>query len=177
MAITVGFTLLSPARAEVAAEQEARDIAQEAYVYFYPLVTMDLTRLQLTSMPPGSGFGGPANQFDNVRAFPAAAMRAVVRSNFDTLYSSGWLDLSQGPVIVTAPDTDGRYFMLPMLDMWSDVFAVPGKRTTGTKGGNYAVVPPGWSGTLPEGVDRIPAPMVSAGRQLGELTSDTSRSK
>lgn len=161
IAAALGLTLFSPARAEVAAEQEMRDIAQEAYIYFYPLVTMDVTRKQLINMPADSGFGVAPNQFDNIRSFPTAEMREVVRPNFDTLYSSAWLDLSQGPVIVTVPNTEGRYFLLPMLDMWSDVFAVPGKRTTGTTGGNYAVVPPGWSGSLPAGVERIAAPTSS----------------
>jgi hypothetical protein len=71
--------------------QEAHDIAVNAYLYFYSPVTMDLTRKQLTNTAPGKGsIGGPANTFANIGAYPTADMRAVVRPNFDTLYSSAW---------------------------------------------------------------------------------------
>lgn len=141
------------------AEEELVAIAQEGYVYFYPLVLMDITRKQLININPQvNPIGGPSNAFTHVRAFPSAEMRAVVRPNFDTLYSSAWLDLSEGPVVVSTADTGGRYFLLPMLDMWTDVFAVPGKRTNGTGAADFAVIPPGWSGTLPANVEPIHSP-------------------
>lgn len=139
--------------------EEAHSIATDAYVYLYPLVTMDVTRRQLTNVEAGkTEIGGPMNTFTNVKAFPTAEMKAVVRPNFDTLYSSGWLDLTKEPVIVSAPDTGGRFYLLPMLDMWSDVFASPGSRTTGTQAGNFLIAPPGWNGAVPAGISRIDAP-------------------
>ena len=83
------------------------------------------------------------NMFVNVPEYPPADFKGVVRSNFDTLYSVAWLDMTKEPVVISAPDTDGRYYLLPMLDMWTDVFASPGWRTTGTKAGNFLVTPAG----------------------------------
>lgn len=141
------------------AAEEAHAIAVEAYVYFYPLITMDMTRKQMTNIEAGREFGkGPMNMFQNMPAYPPADLKVVVRPNFDTLYSSAWLDLTREPVIVSAPDTNGRYYLLPMLDMWSDVFASPGWRTTGTQAADYLLAPPSWQGAVPAGVTRIDAP-------------------
>jgi hypothetical protein len=141
------------------ANDELSAIAAEAYEFLYPLVTMELTRRQTTNIEGGRLPGrGPMNFFQHVREFPDADFKIVVRPNFDTLYSSAWLDLTSEPLIVSAPDTNDRYYMLPMMDMWTDVFAVPGKRTSGTGPGQWALTAPGWQGALPRDVPSIEAP-------------------
>lgn len=128
-------------------EQEAYEIGKEAYLYFYPLVTMEVTRKQMTNLAAGTKPGfGPENTFSHTRAYPDADFKAVVRPNFDTLYSSAWINLSDEPMIISLPDMKGRYYLLPILDMWTDVIAAPGWRTSGTNEQNYALIPPGWSG-------------------------------
>jgi hypothetical protein len=140
-------------------EEEARAVAVDAYLYLYPLVTMDLTRKQSTNIEPGKEFGkGPMNMFTSIPEYPPADFKGVVRVNFDTLYSIAWLDLTKEPLVVSAPNTDGRYYLLPMLDTWTDVFASPGWRTTGTQAANFLVTPPGWSGDVPAGMSLINAP-------------------
>jgi hypothetical protein len=138
--------------------EEAHAIGVEAYLYFYPLLTMDITRKQLTNVERAEGLNAPMNSFANISAYPTADMRVVVRPNFDTLYSSGWLDLTKEPVVASVPDTGGRYYLFPMLDMWTDVFASPGWRTTGTQAANFLVTPPGWTGSVPDGMQQIKAP-------------------
>src|ERR1700738_579139 len=150
-------------------EQEAHAIAVDAYVYFYSILSMEVSRKQYTNIEPGKEIGkGPMNMFVNVPEYPPADFKGVVRSNFDTLYSLAWLDMTKEPVVITAPDTDGRYYLLPMLDMWTDVFASPGWRTTGTKAGTFLVTPAGWRPDLrdrfaeelklPKDTQRIEAP-------------------
>jgi len=155
--LTTGYTAGVRAGERIS-EQDAHAIGVQAYLYLYSLVTMDLTRKQLTNAERPEGLHAPVNEFANIPAYPTAEMREVVRPNFDTLYSSAWLDLTKEPMIVSAPDTNGRYYLLPMLDTWTDVFASPGWRTTGTEPQNWAIIPPSWTGKLPSGVGRINAP-------------------
>ena len=154
--------------AKALTEDEAREIAVDAYVYFYPLVTMDLTRKQFTNIEPGKEIGkGPMNMFVNVPEYPPADFKGVVRSNFDTLYSTAFLDLDQGADGRLGAGHGGRYYLLPMLDMWSDVFASPGWRTTGTQAGEFLIAAARLAPDLrerfeefklPAGTQRIDAP-------------------
>jgi hypothetical protein len=150
--VAAGPVTLSP--------EEIYALARDAYLYAYPIVTMEATMRQATNVPDATTveLRAPINQFAHARAYPKAGQKDVVRLNFDTLYSAAWVDVRTDAAILSVPDTGGRYYLLPMLDMWSDVFAVVGSRTTGTKPGNYAIVPPEWSGSLPPDVVVIVAP-------------------
>lgn len=146
-----------PETGQLTAER-ARELSERAYIYGYPLVLMHVTQQVSTNVSASEGVAAPVNQFAHLRAFPDASFREVVRPNLDTFYSIAWLDLSEGPMVLSAPAAGDRYYMLPMLDGWTNVFASPGNRTTGTEPGSWAIVGPGWSGELPDGVSRIDAP-------------------
>ena len=139
--------------------EEAQKIGIEAVVYGLPLVVMDLTKRITTNVPgPQPNAHAPVNQFGNALKYPPASDHTVVRLNIDTLYSWAWLDLSKEPMVLSLPDTHGRYYMMPMLDAWTNVFASPGTRTTGNKAGHFAVTGPRWKGALPKGAKEIRAP-------------------
>lgn len=138
--------------------EESAKIGVEAYIYGYPLVTMEMTRRISTNVPTVEGTRGPMGQFVNLREYPSPAFKDVTAPNADTLYSTAWLDVGKEPYVLSIPDEKGRYFLMPMLSGWTDVFDVPGKRTTGTEAQKYAITGPGWKGELPEGVKELKSP-------------------
>jgi hypothetical protein len=129
--------------------------AVDAYIFGYPLVTVEMTRRVLTNAVKPEGLNGPMGQFVNIREYPTAAFKGVTAPNADTLYSYAFLDLSQGPWILQLPDEHGRYYLMPILEAWTNVYADPGTRTTGTGAGEFAIVGPGWHGELPPGAEQL----------------------
>jgi hypothetical protein len=148
-------------RAQFVGPIEALDefwLATDAYVFGYPLVTMEMTRRVITNVAEVRGTRGPMGQIVKLRQYPDATFRDVTAPNADTLYTMAFFDVGKEPWVLSTPDMKGRYFLLPMLDGWTNVFAVPGKRTTGTRAQTYAITGPGWSGTLPAGVKELKSP-------------------
>ena len=137
---------------------EAIPLGVEAYVYGYPLVTMEFTRRGLTNVEKPSGSRAPMGQLVLMRQYPAVDDHLVTAPNADTLYTTGFIDVGKEPWVLTLPDTHGRYFLFPMLDGWTDVFQVPGKRTTGTGPQKYAITGPNWKGKLPADVKEHKSP-------------------
>jgi len=139
-------------------EKEAAEIGVDAYIFGYPLITMEMTRRVMTNVVEPSGTHAPLGQFCNMRVYPDAAFRDVTAPNADTLYSTAWVDLTKEPYVLSIPDEGDRYYLMPMLDAWTTVFEVPGKRTSGDKAQAYAITGPGWTGKLPEGVTEYKSP-------------------
>src|SRR5262249_4334394 len=138
--------------------QQARDIALEAYIFGYPLVLVDVTREALTNVAAPGETGAPMNQFCNRRSFPDPTNTAVVSPNADTLYSFAFLDLATEPMVLSVPDLGTRYYLMQMLDGWTNVFASPGTRTTGNAKGAFAIAGPKRGGSLPVSVQEIKSP-------------------
>jgi hypothetical protein len=144
--------------AQDAKELEALETAKDAYIYAYPLMTMEFTRRVSTNVASPEGTKAPMGQFAKLRQYPDASFNTVTAPNADTLYTITFFDVSKEPWVISIPDLKGRYALFPMLDGWTDVFQVPGKRTTGTGPQKYAITGPGWSGTLPTGVTEYKSP-------------------
>lgn len=139
-------------------EDDAYTIGMEAYIYAYPMIMMEMTRRSTARMDRQGRPTAPMNHFSHNQTYPDATFHDVVRPNADTLYSSLWFDVGKNPLVLTLPDTAGRYHVIPIMDMWTEVFASLGSRTTGTAGGTFALVGPNWQGTLPKGMRKIVSP-------------------
>jgi hypothetical protein len=128
------------------------DLAREAYLFGFPLVYIATQIDVLTHVTKPQGARAPLNQFAHYRAFPDAANRTVVGFNVDTLYSLAQLDVAPEPLVLSVPEMGDRFWIMQLVDGWNNVPAAPGSRAVGGRGGDFAIVGPGWDGSLPDGV-------------------------
>jgi hypothetical protein len=133
---------------------DSLQIAKDAYIYGYSLLTTEITRVQMTNVDTVEGMHAPMGQFINVKRYPPADYRGVSAPNADTLYSVAWVDVSE-PQVFSQPDMGERYYMMPMYNLWMTDFEAPGTRTTGGDAANYLLTGPGWEGDVPEGMTQI----------------------
>jgi hypothetical protein len=133
-------------RAQVAQYTKAANTAVEAYVYGYPLLLMEATETALLAENKL-----PVNALLNQQDPVTAADTTVVRPNVNTLYSMSFLNLSQGPEVLSLPATQGNYVLMQILDAWTNVIAAPGTTSTGSSPQTYVIVGPNWQGALPAG--------------------------
>ncbi|WP_144630124.1 DUF1254 domain-containing protein [Bordetella genomosp. 13] len=147
---------------------ELRDAAVDAYIYAYPMVLMEMTRRASTNVQTPLAGRAPVNQFGHRTAYPDPRATDVAWPSTDALYSSLWYDVSREPLIIQVPASDKRYYLLSLHDMWSDMYAARGTRTSGNVAQTFAIVGPSWNGTLPPGVDVVRSP-TSQGWMIGRV--------
>ncbi len=167
------LTTSLPSYAQSLSPEEARQIAEDAYIYGYSLITTEVTRVQMSNVPKVEGLTAPIGQFINVPRYPPADYRGVSAPNADTLYSLGWLDLAE-PQVFSHPDMGDRFYLFELTDLWmSDLESSPSKRTADGKAANYLFTGPGWKGTVPAGMKHFPVAtryMVILGRTYADGT-------
>ncbi len=162
-----------PANAQSLSPTEARQIAEDAYVYGYSLITTEVTRVQMSNVPTVDAYKAPMGQFINVPKYPAADVRVISAPNADTLYSMSWLDLAE-PQVFSHPDMGNRFYLFEITDLWmTDSESSPSKRTAGGKAASYLFTPPGWKDEVPAGMKHIPMAtryMIILGRTYADGT-------
>ncbi|UJR18272.1 hypothetical protein I4U23_005175 [Adineta vaga] len=127
---------------------KAQNIAIDAYLYGYALITSEVTRVQMTNVDVAQNLKAPMGEFMNARHYPPANYRGVTAPNADTLYSVAWLDLGTEPWVFSHPDMANRFYLFPMYDLWTSVIESPGKRTAGTAAATYILTGPKWKSKL-----------------------------
>ena len=149
---------------------EAKQIAVDAYIYGYSLITTDVTRVQMSNVAKVEEIKAPTGTFFNIKRYPPATFRGVSATNADTLYSVAWLDLSE-PQVFSHPEIKGRFFTFELVDLWMIVKDSVGTNTSGSKAMTYLFTGPGWKGTVPAGMTHISFPtryMVVLGRTYAQ---------
>lgn len=152
-------TVTTPEGEQEISTDEFLKILGESYIYGYPLILMDLTKRVSTNIdsPHPIKPSAPINQLGHFRKFPDHTLTAVVKPNVDTYYSNAWFDLKEESYVLSIPATE-RYYVMQFLDAYSNVFASPGTRTTGTNAQKILIAGPNWKGEIPEGMSLIKSP-------------------
>jgi hypothetical protein len=147
---------INSAREEIR-EEAAYFLGMVSFVYGYPMVVMDVTREVLTAAPAPNfeGTAAPVNQLAKMPHYVSPYFTNVVRISLNSLWTTGWLDLDAEPMVISVPDTNGRYYVFSVMNMWTDVFASIGKRTTTTGPGAFLLAGPKWNGVAPSDIRQV----------------------
>jgi hypothetical protein len=150
---------LSIKMAQLSASNTPEGIATLAYIWGFPLVTMERQFNFVTNpnVPPGIG-RGPSNAISCATALANASFTDVVTPNSDTLYCQSQFDLRKEPVVIVVPPINDRYYSFEFLDAYTNDYTYLGQRASGGNGGTYLMAGPDWNGQVPEGMTKIWTP-------------------
>jgi len=136
----------------------SHSLAVQAATYGAPIVGMYNLRETVAVGPKAKAAPGELWRLENIATPKIAAESGYVSPNVNTIYGFGFLDLGLEPVVITSPDSDGRYYMIELVDMWNNAFGYAAGKEAGYQGGTYVLVGPGWKGDVPKDMKRIDAP-------------------
>jgi len=134
---------------EAVTPKEAAAIAEEAYIYAFPMMENYRTMYVQAIDRTAPGYGAPFNELAHKTELLGPEFKDIVRPNNDTMYSFAWLDLRAQPIVITVPEIKDRYYSVQLVDMFTHNFGYIGTRATGTEAGSYVVAGPQWEGTKP----------------------------
>jgi len=134
---------------EAVTPKEAAAVAEEAYIYAFPMMENYRTMYVQAIDRTAPGYGAPFNELAHKTELLGPEFKDIVRPNNDTMYSFAWLDLRAQPIVITVPEIKDRYYSVQLVDMFTHNFGYIGTRATGTEAGSYVVAGPQWEGTKP----------------------------
>jgi len=141
---------------EKLAEGEAKQIAEEAFVYGFPMVMNYGTMYEYAVDKASSQYKAPFNQIHNTARVYTPKDTAIITPNSDTPYSLLWIDLRAEPLVLSVPEVEkGRYYSVELFDLYTFTYGYIGTRATGNKPGKYMIAGPGWKGETPPGIDKV----------------------
>jgi hypothetical protein len=129
--------------------KEAAAIAEEAYIYAFPMMENYRTMYTQAVDRTAPGYMAPFNELVSKTELLGPEFKEIVRPNNDTLYALAWLDLRAQPIVITIPEVKDRYYSVQLVDMFTHNFVYLGTRATGGEAGSYVVAGPQWEGSKP----------------------------
>jgi hypothetical protein len=151
--------LAQPAAGVIMSEHYVKAIAQQAYIWGYPMVNQFNRRATITQAPYPALNGGivpvaPMSQLSMLTDYIQPAETFVTCPNQDVAYGLGFYALDEEPVVIQVPDFGSRFWVYAIYDARTDQVGNVGK-PYGTKPGFYLLVGPNWKGETPKGIEGV----------------------
>ena len=124
--------------------REIKEIAEEAYIYAFPMLMGYRFAFASFLMPGIPSHRGPVNTLTGKATTLDHTFKDVVTPNADTPYSMALLDLRAEPIVLKVPAVTDRYYVFQFVDLFGTNPHFIGSRATGSDAGTYLLVGPGW---------------------------------
>jgi len=160
-ALNLGFSAPLPkpnSTQPTVVDEWSYSLAVQAASWGAPLVTMYAFRQLVALGTKPKAAPNSLWRMENISTPELSKQAGYVTPNVNVIYGFGFMDLREEPIVITAPKSNDRYYMIEILDMWTNAFAYIGGKATGYKGGKFLLTRPEWKGDVPSGMTRIDCP-------------------